>query len=110
VIGAEIPNFPSDRHALSPKNPKSMLKNFGLSTKGLAKIPRCEERDDFTFIVGNRRYCCSWIVTDFFFPRLCKLRAIDCSVCDFLIETRDAESRFGSFVYLGFRHSLEILD
>jgi hypothetical protein len=88
----------------------SKSKNFALSTKGLATIPRCEERNDFAFIVGNCRYHCPWIIVDFLSPRLCKLHSVDCSVCEFLIETRDAESVFESFIDLGFGHSLEIRD
>jgi hypothetical protein len=88
----------------------SLLKNFALSTKGLTKIPKCEERDDFMFIVGNRRYLCPGIIADFLSPRLCKLHAVDCSICEFLIETRDSESVFGSFIDLSFGHSVEIRD
>jgi hypothetical protein len=107
VIGDQIPKFPNDRHALNPKT-MSQSKNFALSTK--AKIPRCEEKDDFTFIIGSHRYRCPWIITDFFSPRLCKLHSVDCSVCEISIETRDAKSAFESFIDLGFGCSLEIRD
>jgi hypothetical protein len=88
----------------------SKSKNFALSTKGLTKIPKYQERDDFTLIVGNRCCLCPWIIADFLSPRLCKLHAIDCSICKFLFETRDAESRFRSFIDLGFGYSVEISD
>jgi hypothetical protein len=113
AIGGQIQKFSYDRHGLNTKSmsqSQSQSKNFALSTKGLTKIPKCEERDDFTFIVGNHRYFCPKIIADFLSPRLCKLHAVDCSICEFSIETRDAESVFGSFIDFGFGHSVEISD
>jgi hypothetical protein len=109
TICDQIQNVPNDQYGLNPKS-MSLSKNFALSTKGLTKIPKCEERDDFTFIVGNRRYLCPGIIADFLSPRLCKLHAVDCSICEFLIETRDSESVFRSFIDLGFGRSVEISD
>jgi hypothetical protein len=85
-----------DREELHPLNRRTRIKM------------ECQERDDFLLIVGNRSYCCPLIIADFLSPRLCRLHAVDCSVCDFLIETKDTEYRFGSLADLGFGHSIEI--
>jgi hypothetical protein len=72
--------------------------DVGLSAKGLANIPR--RVDDFTFLVGSRRYHCPSLIAEFLSPRVSELHGIDDTVREFCVEVdaEDARDVFGAFI------------
>jgi hypothetical protein len=79
-----------------------------LSARGLREVQGRGKIDDFDFIVGGHRHQCHWFVADFLCPRIARLRQIDNTVCEFVIETKDPESKFLEFLSLGHGQSVTI--
>jgi hypothetical protein len=57
--------------------------------------------NDFTFLVGTSSYCCPSFVADFLSPHISKLRSVDPTIHEFVIETADPHDDFLSFLALG---------
>jgi hypothetical protein len=72
-----------------------------LTGKGMANIAMSKTENDFTFIVGNKRYDCPWFVADFLSPRVGRLHTNDPSVCELALGTSDSAGQFGDLISLG---------
>jgi hypothetical protein len=72
-----------------------------LSADGMKNLLISKQHNDFTFIIGDRRYECSWIVADFLSPKLANLHSVDPSITEYIVETIDSETKFATFLSLG---------
>jgi hypothetical protein len=54
--------------------------------------------DDFTFIIGNYRYRCRSLVTQFLSPRVSKLNSINATIWELGLEIDDSDKLFGSML------------
>ena len=61
-----------------------------LSANGLATIPKRRELDDFTFVVGDRRYSYSYptFVAGFISPKIPHQHDTDLTICEYIVETK----------------------
>jgi hypothetical protein len=67
-----------------------------LSVRGLANVAVRDSSDDFTFIIGDRRYRCQSSVTQFLSPRVSKLQSIDATISELRLEVEDRDELFSS--------------
>jgi hypothetical protein len=73
----------------------------GLSARGLANVAVRDWSDDFTFIIGNRRYRCRSSVAPFLSPRVSKLHLIDTTISELRLEVEDRDNFFSSVLEAG---------
>jgi hypothetical protein len=57
--------------------------------------------NDFDFVVGDNRYSCPWFVAAFLSTKIAQLHALDPSICEFHLETKDHKQKFEKFLSLG---------
>jgi hypothetical protein len=81
-----------------------------LTSRGLENIPQSQDRNDFTFLVGDVRYSCPSFVAEFLSPKLCSLHETDPTINEFSIETLDPNRHFEDFLRLGLGQSIEVGD
>jgi hypothetical protein len=67
----------------------------------MRNIATSKTKNDFTFIVGDRRYDCPWFVADFLSPRIGRLHGSDPAFRELAIGTANPGGDFGDFVSLG---------
>jgi hypothetical protein len=68
----------------------------GLSSRGLANVAVRDWSDDFTSIIGDRRYQCRSSVAQFLSPLVSKLHTIDAAISELRLEIEDPDGLFGS--------------
>jgi hypothetical protein len=86
---------------------KSMIE-VKLSTQGMNNYARSKVDNDFLFLVGKRKYWCSWIVAEFLSPKIAQLHSGDPSITEYNVETTDNNDQFELFLSLGQGGTLEI--
>jgi hypothetical protein len=74
---------------------------FGLSSKGLLNLPQVSYPETFRFIVGRRRYPCSFVLADFLSGAVAGLHSTDPLVDCFRVDVADPQGLFNSFLSLG---------
>jgi hypothetical protein len=72
-----------------------------LSANGMRNIAISRVENDFNFVVGDNRYSCPWFVAAFLSPKIAQLHALDPSICEFYLETKDHKHEFEKFLSLG---------
>jgi hypothetical protein len=92
----------------SPKT--SRISEVRLSANGLVNIQRSLYADDFTFVFGGKRYGCPSFIAEFLSPRISRLRSIDATVCEFIIEDDDSAHDFADILSLASGASLSVTD
>jgi hypothetical protein len=92
----------------SPKPPQ--VSEVRLSACGLANIQRSLYADDFTFLVNRKRYCCPSFIAEFLSPRVSRLRSVDPTFCEFVIDDEDSEDLFLNILSLASGTSLTITE
>jgi hypothetical protein len=65
-----------------------------LSVRGLRDVIVRPSDDEFTFILGDRLYCCPSIVAEFLSPRVCGILSIDATATELMIEVTDGNEMF----------------
>lgn len=74
--------------------------SFDLSADGLKKIAAQQLEEDFTFIVGNKKYpCCSYFA-EFVSPKIARMRAEDKTINTFSIDISDPDGYFNLIIKL----------
>jgi hypothetical protein len=73
---------------------------IGLSAKGIKNIQN--KYNDFTFVVGSRRYHCPSFIAQFLSPRVCSVHLIDDTTKEFSISVDDKQEIFNDILSLGF--------
>jgi hypothetical protein len=86
---------------MTQPSPSPQALSLSLSARGLAKLPASIYTNDFTFIVGGRKYQCPSVVADFLSPRLCRLRQSDSSIDEYELNIDDCSGDFSNFLSLG---------
>jgi hypothetical protein len=86
------------------------IRQVSLSAKGLQNLPRSQYENNFTFVVGESRYCCSLVVAHFLSPRLCHLHTSDHTINELEIETEDPNGYFSKVLSLGRGEVVELLE
>jgi len=71
-----------------------------LSALGMAHILFDDFPIDFTFHVGQQEYKTSAFIALFLSPKLCRLRHVDPTICEYRVLTQDDVELFGSFLSL----------
>jgi hypothetical protein len=79
-----------------------------LSANGLKNIPPFEPGDVFHFLVGGDTYDCPFVVAAFLSPNVAQLRLIDKTQDELVINARDENRLFESFLLLGRGHELSV--
>jgi hypothetical protein len=74
--------------------------SISLTTRGLAELPSNIYKNDFAFIVGDRRYDCPSVIADLLSPRLRRLREVDCSIDEYELDVDDSGGNFAEFLSL----------
>jgi hypothetical protein len=69
-----------------------------IRARGLSKLPLSIYGNDFTFIVGGRRYGCPPIVADFLSPAVCRFRQTDTSINEYVLNIKDPSKAVTSTV------------
>jgi hypothetical protein len=72
-----------------------------LSANGMRNVAISKVESDFDFGVGDNRYSCPWFVAAFLSPKIAQLHALDPSICEFHVETKDHKQEFDKFLSLG---------
>jgi hypothetical protein len=85
---------------MSDKSEINQRFTVSLSASGFAHLPTNCYENNFTSIVGSRNYFCPSFFADFLSLRISRLRSIDSTICEFVIETRDAADYFDNFILL----------
>jgi hypothetical protein len=96
-----IPDFLSLRRSSMSQSPSAV--QVSLSAQVFRNLPKGIYENDFTFIVGESRYCCLSFIASFLSSRICRLQAIDPTFSEFGIETKDPHHCFTTILE---RHSL----
>jgi hypothetical protein len=60
-----------------------------LSADGVRNITISRIENEFDLIAGDNRYSCPWFVATFLSPKIAQLHALDPSICEFHVETKD---------------------
>jgi hypothetical protein len=84
-----------------PINWRMLTISIQLTTEGLGNIPNLGTRNDFAFIVGERRYMCPWYVANYLSPTIAQLQSMDPTISAFQIESIDTTGLFGNILTLG---------
>jgi hypothetical protein len=80
----------------------------GLLSRGLANVAVRDWSDDFTFIIGDRRYQCRSSVAQFLSPLVSKLHSIDATISELRLGIEDPERLFGSVLETGKGNSIAV--
>jgi hypothetical protein len=80
--------------------------NICLSARGLKNVRRKE--NDFTFVVGSRRYPCPSFIAEFLSPRVHDLHLIDDTLSECKVEIEDPNEYFNDFLSLGSGNTIKV--
>jgi hypothetical protein len=80
--------------------------SVSLSAKGLKNIHKRD--NDFTFVVGSRRYPCPSFVAEFLSPRIYDIHSVDDTLNEFRVEVQDPNAHFEAFLGLSEGNSVSI--
>jgi hypothetical protein len=75
-----------------------MAVSLSLSAQGLEHLP---PKEDFQFIVCEKKYACSSIVADFLSPKVAKMHFVDPTLNSYILQSPDPNSLFGEFLAIG---------
>jgi hypothetical protein len=107
VISDEMPKISNDRRAL---NPATMSKSKNLASQQKDSQKSQERKRRFTFIAGNCRDRCPWIIADFLSPRFANFTRLIARFAKFRLklETRNRYLNLFLISVLGIRLKSEI--
>jgi hypothetical protein len=84
---------------MSSANEKQQF-HASLSANGFAHLPMNCYENDFTFLVGEKKCECPSLVADFLSPRFSRLRSMDATIHEIVIETPDKLGYFPEILLL----------
>jgi hypothetical protein len=80
---------------------KQSSMNAGLSAREMKNSCIKDKDNDFTFVVGSRRYDCPRSATEFLSPHVCQCRSGDDTFKEMRISTEDPNDILGSLMSIG---------
>lgn len=67
---------------------------IGVPIKGITRIAKSVLRDDFSFIIGDRKVTCDRVIANFISPSVSNIHSSDPTVDHFLVSTSDESTAF----------------
>jgi hypothetical protein len=84
--------------AFEPFQLAMTLNTLTLPSTAMKNLARQSSERAFDWIVGSTRFRSTWMCAEVWCPKIAKLRAIDPSITEYIVETPDAKNEFHIFL------------